>query len=92
MINDRTDDRLGHILSAIEAIGEYVSGKSIEDFRRDRLCADAVERNIERISEAARHLPDDLKKDHPDIPWRAIADIGNVLRHAYEQVSDERVW
>ena len=53
---------------------------------------DAVERNIERISEASRHLPEELTVRHGDIPWRAIADIGNILRHAYEEVDERQTW
>jgi uncharacterized protein with HEPN domain len=53
---------------------------------------DVVERNLERISEASRHIPAGLKARHPSVGWRLVADLGNVLRHAYDQVSDERIW
>jgi uncharacterized protein with HEPN domain len=53
---------------------------------------DAVERNIERISEASRHIPRSVKAKHPEIPWRKIAGIGNILRHAYPIVDDSLVW
>lgn len=32
-----------------------------------------------------------MKDEHPDIDWRGVADLGNVLRHAYDQVSDRRI-
>ena len=92
MADPRTMDRLGHILAAITTIGDYTAGKTLADFQSDRLLADAVERNIERLSEASRHLTDELKAGYPDIPWREIADIGNVLRHAYDRVAPERIW
>ena len=41
-----------------------------------------IERGIEIISEASRRLPHELKARHSDIPWRKVAGIGNVLRHA----------
>lgn len=53
---------------------------------------DSVERNIERLSEASRHLPSVLTDLHPEIPWRAIADIGNVFRHAYDDLDVEMTW
>jgi uncharacterized protein with HEPN domain len=40
---------------------------------------------LEIISEASRHIPDDLKELAPDIPWRQIAAIGNLLRHEYQR-------
>ena len=51
-----------------------------------------MERYLERLSEASRHVPQELKEKHPEVDWRGVADIGNVLRHAYDQVSDRRIW
>jgi uncharacterized protein with HEPN domain len=51
-----------------------------------------VERGVEIISEASRHLPDELKVRHPEIPWQKVAGIGNVLRHNYETVAAPVMW
>ena len=51
-----------------------------------------VERSIEIISEASRHIPQGLKDQYPDIPWQQIAGIGNVLRHDYEIIDDHITW
>ena len=51
-----------------------------------------VERGIEIISEASRHLHDELKARHPQIPWSKVAAIGNVLRHEYERVAHDVLW
>jgi len=37
-------------------------------------------------------LPTELKASQPQIPWRKVADIGNVLRHEYDDVADTEVW
>ena len=79
---DRILDRLRDILNAIDAIQRYTDGRSYASFKADRLVVDAVERNIERLSEASRHIPEAMKLEHPEIHWRAVADVGNVLRHA----------
>ena len=47
---------------------------------------------LEIISEASRSLPDDLKSVAPDVPWPAIAAIGNILRHEYQRVEPRIVW
>jgi len=52
----------------------------------------AFERFLEIISQASRHVPDELKADAPDIPWRRIADIGNHIRHAYNKVDAGILW
>jgi|SRR5271165_3699283 len=51
-----------------------------------------VERGVEIVSEASRHLPPELKARHPNIPWHKVAGIGNVLRHNYENVAAAVMW
>jgi uncharacterized protein with HEPN domain len=80
------------MLEAVARIETLTTGKSLDDYRADWATRDAVERNLERVSEASRHVPDDLKGRHSNVAWRLVADLGNVLRHAYDQVIDERVW
>src|SRR5947209_8253471 len=54
--------------------------------------ARTAERSIEIVSEASRHVPQALKDQHPDIPWKQIAGIGNILRHDYGIVDDHITW
>lgn len=84
-------DRLEHMLDAIMAIEAFVKGKNFVSFRSDHMVKDAVERNIERLSDASRHGHEALKNSHPNIDWRGIADMGNVLRHAYPMVNDKEI-
>jgi uncharacterized protein with HEPN domain len=51
-----------------------------------------LSRCLEIVSEASRRLPDELKARHPEIPWRDIAAAGNIYRHQYEDVLEQRVW
>jgi uncharacterized protein with HEPN domain len=80
------------MLDGIVWIERLTEGKSFADFKADRPMRDAVERNIERISEASRHLPDTLKDAHAEIPWAQIARVGNILRHAYRRVDPVMIW
>lgn len=52
----------------------------------------AVERMLEIISEASRHIPQDLKAQEPGINWRRVADLGNWLRHAYHSTDADLLW
>jgi uncharacterized protein with HEPN domain len=65
---------------------------SLEAFENDWQRQWLVERGVEIISEASRHLPDDLKVRHPEIPWNKVAGIGNVLRHNYETIAAPVLW
>lgn len=81
-------NRVQHIVDAANAIERLTAGKTLAEYKTAPDLAPAVERYVERLSEAARHVPDALRAKHPAIDWRGVADIGNVLRHAYEQVID----
>ena len=83
---------LEDILESIERIGEYVSEISENEFYEDHLIQDAVLRRLEIIGEAVKGIPDNVRKDHPDIPWRRIAGLRDVLIHAYSGVNLKRVW
>lgn len=83
---------LSDIEAAIDGILDAVRDVGMEEFRSSWVLRHAVQRGLEIISEASRHIPEDLATRHPTIPWRQIRDIGNVLRHAYHRVDDEVVW
>lgn len=85
-------DRLRHILEAIARIDSITAGRDLAAYTADWVTRDVVERNLERISEASRHIPSEHKARHEGIRWRAVAGLGNVLRHDYPRVVDERVW
>lgn len=83
---------LREIIAAIDGIQAAVAEKTFADFQNDWLLRHGAQRAIEIISEASRHLPDQLKAKHPNIRWRSIAGIGNVLRHEYHAISDRVIW
>ena len=84
--------RLLDISAQIDAIETALAGVKQDEFQRDWLLRSAVERGFEVISEASRHLHSELTDRYPGVPWRRVADIGNWLRHAYEQVDPALIW
>jgi uncharacterized protein with HEPN domain len=80
------------ISDAIAVIVTAVEGKTFEDFRNDIILRFALERAVEIISEASRHIPENLKASRPEVPWARVRGIGNVLRHEYHGLSDKIIW
>ncbi|MGE3989235.1 HepT-like ribonuclease domain-containing protein [Pseudorhodoplanes sp.] len=80
------------ILDAIAGIEQATAGKTLEQFGSDWLLRRGGERGIEIISEASRRIPAELKSTGPEIPWRDIETIGNILRHEYHSVSSPIIW
>ncbi|MGY3486036.1 uncharacterized protein with HEPN domain [Bradyrhizobium sp. USDA 4011] len=80
------------MLESIHGIEQALAGKSIRDYERSWLLRSAIERGIEVISEASRHLGSELKARHENVRWKDIAGIGNILRHEYQRVDATIVW
>lgn len=85
-------DRVQHILEAIADRENILKEKDREAFAADRLTRLAVERALEIISEASRHIPKELKEREATIAWRRMADLGNRLRHVYHRIDADVLW
>ena len=85
-------ERLLHISRSIAAIEGYWDGKTFAEFEASEPFRAATERHLLIISEAVRHIPQSDKNNHPQIPWREIAGIGNILRHGYDMIDPQRIW
>jgi uncharacterized protein with HEPN domain len=91
-MQERVLSRLDDILDAIDQIDILLEYKTFDDIVVDRFVRAAFERFLEILSEASRHIPDDLKSHAHTIAWSRIAGIGNHLRHAYHRVDAEIIW
>jgi uncharacterized protein with HEPN domain len=83
---------LQEMRTAIEGIEAAMAGKTFADFQSEWLLRHGIQRGIEIISEASRHLPPALIARHPEIPWDQVKGIGSVLRHEYHRISDKVIW
>lgn len=80
------------ILEAIRKIKRYTENINFEEFADNELIQDGVVRNLEIIGEAVKNIPEDVKRDNPDVEWRKIAELRDILIHAYFGIDVEVVW
>ena len=82
---------LAQILERIVRIQDFTCVDK-QFFLTDHLIQDAVIRNLEVIGEASRRVGEEYQAAHPEIPWREMSGLRNILIHDYESVSLEKIW
>ena len=80
------------ILDAMEAIKEFVKGKDLKGLLEDEKTLSAVLWKLTLIGEAAKHIPQDLRKRWPEIPWKEMAGMRDRIVHAYFGIDRQLLW
>jgi len=83
---------LWDIKKAGEEINVFLNDISYNEFVDDKRTRYAVERLLLIIGEAANHISDDTKNEHPEIQWKRIIGLRNVLAHEYGEILVDRIW
>lgn len=73
--------RIQDILQSIDKITLYLEKISLVEFRKNDLFIDAVVQNFEIVGEANNHVPDTIKIQYPDIPWKEMKGMRNIFIH-----------
>ena len=82
---------LRHILECIERIEQYTKDGHAA-FTASTLVQDGVIRNLQTLGQSALKLSDALKSAHPEVDWKSIVGLRNVLVHDYLGVNVARIW
>lgn len=80
------------IVTAISDIENFTQGMDYEMFENDKKTIQAVTRSLEIIGEAANYIPQEIKKNFPEIPWRDMISMRNKVLHEYFGVDEEVLW
>lgn len=83
---------LADILIAARKVKRFVSGVCRTEFEDDDMRESAVVRQLTIMGEAAKNVSPGFRAAHPEIPWRKMAGMRDVLVHAYRRVDLAEVW
>ena len=83
---------ISHIFDAIKSIQAQMKGITKDQFENSELLQGFIERKLEIIGEATKRIPDDFKQQHPNIPWKDMAGMRDILIHQYTEVDEDIIW
>jgi uncharacterized protein with HEPN domain len=93
---ERDPAYLWDMLEAARAAVDYVGDLTMDDFlasQRERtIMRLAVERQLEILGEAARRVSSQFREAHPEVPWREIVGLRNVISHEYDRVNYDAIY
>lgn len=71
---------------------EYSGAMTRKDFFEDRKTLDAVMRNLAIIGEAAKKIPADVRRKYPDVAWKKMAGLRDIVVHDYFSIDEDIIW
>jgi len=77
---------------SMQRIEEYIGELNFKEFQINRLVVDAVIRNFEIIGEASKNVPTEIQDKYPEIPWRKMYGLRNLIAHEYFGIDYEMIW
>jgi uncharacterized protein with HEPN domain len=85
-------DYLNDILDSIDRTEQFIKGMDFKQFSSDFKTMFAVIRALEIIGEASKKIPESVKQQNPELPWREMAGIRDKLIHEYFGSNTEVIW
>ena len=80
------------MLEAARKVIRFTDDRQLDAFVADVMAYDATLRNLEILGEAAKNIPEEIRQRFPEVDWRGVAGLRDVLAHAYFALDDATLW
>lgn len=90
--NNRDVGSIWDMIRSIRLIQDFTNNLTYETYLESVLTQSAVERQLEILGEAARRLSDEFRQTHPEVDWRRIIGLRNILIHRYDEIRQQTIW
>ena len=91
-MSQRNESYVVDILHAARLVQLFLLNVDRVAFDRDIMRQSAVIHQLMVIGEAAKHISQQFKDDHPEVPWKDMAGMRDILIHAYRRINLDEVW
>ena len=88
----RDHDRVAHMLEAARKATAYVRGRNRSDLDTDELLTLALTKLVEIVGEAAKQVSEEVRDEHPQVPWSGAARMRDRLIHHYFDINLDVLW
>lgn len=83
---------LEDMLQSMERIEKYLGDFDFKKFKQTYIVVDAIIRNLEIIGEASKNIPTGIQEKYPEIPWKKMYGLRNLIAHEYFGIDYEMIW
>ena len=83
---------LEDMFQSMQRIEEYLDNLDYKQFKKTHIVVDAVVRNFEIIGEASKKIPSAIQEKYPEIPWKKMYGLRNLIAHKYFGIDHEMIW
>lgn len=84
--------RVFDLLDALDRVAAYTADHTLTTFLADERTRDAVLRNLSRLGETTKFIPQRVQDRTPEVPWALLRDIRNLVAHDYFGIDPRLVW
>jgi uncharacterized protein with HEPN domain len=83
---------LEDILQSGNKVLNFTANMTLEELVRDERTFDAVAHNLQIIGEATKNIPEEIRSQYPQVEWRKIAGLRDIIAHTYFSIDEEIIW